>query len=583
MTVTEKDSNVHIEDAQRHDGLARDHDPEEENMTLQAYLALAAIASQYCAYLLTLLMPSTIVSYINADLGPDPNYTWINVSWNVAAAVMVTVGGRLSDIFGRRYFMIAGACIALVGAIVGATGQSVNQMIASGVLFGTGGGLQEMCFAAIQEIVPNKYRVFAIGCFELCGMLAFISPIIAYTMLSTTAIHWRTVYYFLFAFEACGLVLLICFYKPPTFHTKHRADGKTRMELLRQMDFLGVALFATGCICFLLGINWGGRQYAWSSAPVISTIVIGAVLLTALGLWEAYGNLSYPMLPGKLFRNVRGFTMILVVCFVGGMLYYSMNVLWPRQSGLLFVPAGKPIIAGVYANMVSFGTILAGLVVVFFCQKVGYERWQQVGFMCVQTALIGSLASIGLNDKIQAIVTIIILATTITPPQLLAFVMISMHIDDQVDIGVANGLASTFRLMGGAVATAIYSAILSNRFAEELPKQMAPIISNADLAPSSAASLLKAAAANTAASWKAALKIPGVTATTVGNAQRIVKLSYVQAFRTVYLVAIAFGAVAIVCAAFTKSIPRERKTMQRAVKMENEKSTMHGKDLPDEV
>lgn len=41
-------------------------------------------------------MPSTIVSYINADLGPDPNYTWINVSWNVAASVMVTVGGRVS-------------------------------------------------------------------------------------------------------------------------------------------------------------------------------------------------------------------------------------------------------------------------------------------------------------------------------------------------------------------------------------------------------------------------------------------------------------------------------------------------------
>lgn len=57
---------------------------------------LQAVSSQYVAYVLTLLMPSTIVSYINADLGPDPNYTWINVSWNVAASVMVTVGGRVS-------------------------------------------------------------------------------------------------------------------------------------------------------------------------------------------------------------------------------------------------------------------------------------------------------------------------------------------------------------------------------------------------------------------------------------------------------------------------------------------------------
>ena len=69
------------------------------------------------------------------------------------------------------------------------------------------------------------------------------------------------------------------------------------------------------------------------------------------------------------------------VCFVGGMLYYSMNILWPRQSWLLFVPANQPIIAGVYANMVSFGTILAGLVVIFGCQRIGHERWQQVAFM----------------------------------------------------------------------------------------------------------------------------------------------------------------------------------------------------------
>ena len=108
---------------------------------------------------------------------------------------------------------------------------------------------------------------------------------------------------------------------------------------------------------------------------------MGAALLVALGFWEAYADLKYPMLPPKLFKNVHGFTVILVVCFVGGMLYYSMNVLWPRQSGLLFVPAGKPIIAGVYANMVSFGTILAGLVIIFFSQRVGHERWQQVGFM----------------------------------------------------------------------------------------------------------------------------------------------------------------------------------------------------------
>lgn len=54
------------------------------------------------------------------------------------------------------------------------------------------------------------------------------------------------------------------------------------------------------------------------------------------------------------------FTSYLVVCFVAGMLYYSLNVIWPRQSALLWVPANDLIVRGVYANMVSFGTMLAG-------------------------------------------------------------------------------------------------------------------------------------------------------------------------------------------------------------------------------
>lgn len=38
------------------------------------------------------------------------------------------------------------------------------------------------------------------------------------------------------------------------------------------------------------------------------------------------------------------------------MLYYSMQVLWPRQSALLYVPANEPILRGVYANLTLMGT-----------------------------------------------------------------------------------------------------------------------------------------------------------------------------------------------------------------------------------
>src|SRR5690349_16688303 len=108
------------------------------------------MALSYNAYVFTLLMPPAILSYINADLGPDPTFTWVATSWNLGGAIFVTIGGRLSDILGRRYFFLSGAFLLLIGSSVGATGQSIPQMIASGAIFACGSGFLEMAYGAVQ-------------------------------------------------------------------------------------------------------------------------------------------------------------------------------------------------------------------------------------------------------------------------------------------------------------------------------------------------------------------------------------------------------------------------------------------------
>lgn len=110
----------------------------------------------YNAYLFTLLIPPAILSYIDTELGPDGRYTWITISWNLGGAMFVTIGGRLSDIFGRRYFFLTGASLLIIGSIVSATGQSISQMIAGGTIFGAGSGLLEMSFGAVQVSIEER-------------------------------------------------------------------------------------------------------------------------------------------------------------------------------------------------------------------------------------------------------------------------------------------------------------------------------------------------------------------------------------------------------------------------------------------
>lgn len=55
------------------------------------------------------------------------------------------------------------------------------------------------------------------------------------------------------------------------------------------------------------------------------------------------------------------------------------------------------------------------------------ERAQLITLIVIQTALIGSMASVGINDKAQAIATVLIIATVNLPPSPLSFGMVCPH------------------------------------------------------------------------------------------------------------------------------------------------------------
>jgi hypothetical protein len=129
------------------------------------------------------------------------------------------------------------------------------------------------------------------------------------------------------------------------------------------------------------------------------------------------------------------------------------------------------------------------------------------------------------------------------------------------------GLVSTARLIGGAAAGAIYTSIYTNRYAQEIPGVLGSYATSAGF-QGSFSDLLKASATNTAAAYNA---VAGMTPQVLAAAQGAVQEAYIQSFRLVFLVAIAFGAVAICSAISTRSVPMEKKTNKRAVTMENEK------------
>ncbi|TVY89024.1 Trichothecene efflux pump [Lachnellula willkommii] len=527
---------------------------------------LQTLIIMYESYLFTQQMPAALLAYINADLGPDNRYPWIAISWNLGAAVIVTIGSRLSDIIGRRWFLIFGAASGAIGALVGATSQSITQSIVSGVIFGVGGGFQEMCFACAQELVPKKYRFKTLGYMIFANHLSASAILIGYAFVAYTTPKWRSAYWWCFAWELSAAILLFFFYHPPSFVAKHKEDRKTKWQLVKEIDYIGLILFTTGCVFILLGLNWGGTFHPWNSSWTIGIIVAGGICLVILGFWEAYMPLTYPILPPHLFVQWRRFTSYLVVCFVAGMLLYSLNVIWPLQSTLLFIPQNQTIIRGVYASLGSYGIILAGYYCVFVMHRLKHEKTQVIILLCIVTALLGSMASVGIDDKGQAIVTVVLVQGANLPINPLSFGMVGMHLQDQTDIGVAVGLLSTFRLIGGAVSTAIYTSIQSNKFASVLPGMVLSAVESSNFT-GSFSQLLGAAKVNTAAAYAA---VPDITNQTTVATELAVKQAHVTAYALIYLVAISFGCVAILAATSIKGVDENQRTSEVAAHLEDD-------------
>lgn len=75
----------------------------------------------------------------------------------------------------------------------------------------------------------------------------------------------------------------------------------------------------------------GGQPLPWSSARILGLIISGGITLVIFGFWEAYSNRPNPLVPMYVFKDVRGFSMLCIICAVSGVGYLATAIIWPSQ------------------------------------------------------------------------------------------------------------------------------------------------------------------------------------------------------------------------------------------------------------
>ena len=162
--------------------------------------------------------------------------------------------GRLGDIFGRRYFLIGGQLLALIGSIICVTAKDVPTVIGGSVFIGLAASVQLTFTFVIAELVPNKLRpVVNAGIFVMTLPFGAFGGLIAQLFIQNTGPGWRWDYYLSIITCYLSLVLFVFCYFPPGWEQKVEGQ-KSRMDALRTFDYVGFILYAGGLVLVLLGL-----------------------------------------------------------------------------------------------------------------------------------------------------------------------------------------------------------------------------------------------------------------------------------------------------------------------------------------
>ncbi|KAL4804326.1 fungal trichothecene efflux pump [Aspergillus unguis] len=480
-----------------------------------------AFAFSYHAQLLGYVFAANVLSIVDADIGPSPQKIWVLLAYILCQCVTFTIVGRISDLFGRRYFYLFGSALALIASIASAKAENMNTLIGMSALNGIASAIQVQSSITAGELLPNKWRFVGF----------------ARTWVSKTSAGWRWCYYFLGMLAGIAFLLELFCYFPPKFQQLHH--NHSFKAAIKSIDYIGLLVFSGSLASVLLGVSWGGTVYEWASYEVIVTIVVGGVGLICFFLWETFARLEFPLVPVYLLKN-RNYDVLMACSTLGSMIFYALSVIWPQQIEVLFNASADDI--GWISCTINGGAIAGALVGTITVKLIGHIKWQLVVACIVFTTFTGAMAAVTPSTKTMAILFSLISSMGIGYMEIITLVGGPLSVAAK-DIGLASGLQFAVRTAFDSLADSIYVTILANKVAENMPKYIIPAVTAAGLSESSAEQLVEAIAAGNATLVQ---QVPGITPAAIEVGEHAAQIAYRESFKIIYLASLAFGGLAVV-------------------------------------
>jgi MFS family permease len=317
---------------------------------LTARLALLSFAMMIVSldqYIVVVALPD-----IGRDLGYSPHTLQSVVSaYAIASSGFLLLGGRASDLLGRRRVLLIGLSLYLLASLAGGLARSAAEQLTARAVQGLGGALVfPSTLALINVMFPEgAERNRALGIWAGAGAAGLVIGVLLGGAL-TSAFGWRAVFFV--NVPLAGLALIAA----PMLIARDAARDNTRA-----FDLPG-AVAATSAVTLVVLALVQGPAFGWRSPVTIGILLTGLSLGAVFVLIEKRSR--DPLLPFVMLRNpwltLGLMTASLFMATFGALLYfvsiYLQDVLRYNalRTGLAFlIPTLVVVLSSALAGRVA--------------------------------------------------------------------------------------------------------------------------------------------------------------------------------------------------------------------------------------
>ena len=407
-------------------------------------LAILTLAGAAFSLQQTMVFPA--LGTFQEEFGASTAWTtWVLTGFLVSGAVLTPILGRLGDQFGKERLLLVSLGLFLAGCLGAAFAWDLWSLIAFRIVSGAGGALFPLSFAIIRDEFPAEKVKVGIGLLSaVWGVGGGFGIVLSGLIVDNFS--WRLLFLLGSIPVALSLVLVDRFVPESPIRTPSKVDVP------------GALLLSGGLVSLMLALTEGER-WGWGSPLLLGVLALGALLFALWGVVEARS--SSPLVDLRMLAH-RPILLTNVATLISGFALFSCFVLVPTfveaDAGYGFGASATQ--AGLYLLPSSLAMLVAGPLAGTVGRRYG-SKWPLAGGMLVVSAA-ALLFAFAHDEPAPVLLASALLGLGVGA----AFAAMAGLIADNVDpreMGVAGGMNTVVRMIGGVVGGQVGAALLTAR------------------------------------------------------------------------------------------------------------------------